>query len=398
MKHKLFSLAGELIHIIQHHGYEAYLVGGAVRDTLLERPVEDIDIATSAFPAEIMQIFPKVIPTGIKHGTVVVRHQQVSFEVTTFRTESGYSDFRRPDQVQFVSSLKEDLARRDFTINAMAMDPSFRVIDPFHGKRDIKAKIVRTVGKADHRFSEDPLRIMRAIRFQSQLNFEMEENTRNAIAVQAGWLEHIAVERIQNEWSKMLQGQALKKALKTLQSTKVYSYLPVFSESESASQQLEKVEGPFENFSNFIVYMNWFVPEIDITTWIKEWKLSNQIKNDCKLLAQLLKQSEIQPKEWIVYQLPEHLYEHFQSLLKVCTRECITQEQIKNMKQSLPIQHRSELSINGKELIQLFAYRQKGPWIQETLQTIEKAVVLGKVDNSKSAIREWLHDDRKEKR
>lgn len=395
MKHKLFSLAQELIHIIQHHGHEAYLVGGAVRDTLLERPVEDIDIATSAFPEQIMQMFQKVIPTGIKHGTVVVRYRQVSFEITTFRTESNYSDYRRPDQVQFVSNLKEDLARRDFTINAIAMNESFRVIDPFQGKQDIKKKILRTVGNANQRFTEDPLRIMRAIRFQSQLNFEIEEQTRKAITVQAHLLKHIAMERIQHEWSKMLQGQAIKKALKTLRSTKVFPYLPVFAESKKACQQLEKVACPFENFPVFIVYMNWYVPEIDITTWIKNWKLSNQIKNDSKLLAELLKQYEIQPKEWVIYQLPEHLDTSFQHLLNLCAGNTITLQQIKKMKQLLPIKNRSELSVNGRDLIQLFSNREKGPWIRETLQAIEKAVVLGEVNNSKRAIREWLQDDRK---
>src|SRR5690606_19851866 len=135
-----FKKAYKVIEQIEQAGFEAYIVGGAVRDSLLQRPVHDIDIATSAYPEEIIKLFPKTFPTGVEHGTVLVRYEQESFEITTFRKETGYTDFRRPDQVTFVHSLEEDLARRDFTINAMAFTKDFKLIDPFGGKKDLSAK------------------------------------------------------------------------------------------------------------------------------------------------------------------------------------------------------------------------------------------------------------------
>lgn len=176
----LFSHAFKIIEQIESNRFQAFIVGGAVRDYLLNRPISDIDIATDALPADIMKIFDKVIPTGIKHGTVLVRSQQLSFEITTFRKESGYQDHRHPDSVTFVSDIEEDLSRRDFTMNALAMDRNFKVIDPFGGESDIKAQIIRMVGNPNHRLQEDPLRMMRAVRFSSQLGFAVDPITLKA--------------------------------------------------------------------------------------------------------------------------------------------------------------------------------------------------------------------------
>ena len=159
-----FQRALPILQQIEAHGYEAYFVGGSVRDTLLGKAIADVDIATSAFPAEIKEIFPKTIDTGIKHGTVTVMQQGIGYEVTTFRTESGYQDFRRPDHVTFVRSLKKDLQRRDFTINALAVRADGLVIDEFDGLTDLANQTIRAVWNADERFHEDALRMMRAVR------------------------------------------------------------------------------------------------------------------------------------------------------------------------------------------------------------------------------------------
>lgn len=136
----VFQKAAEVISIIEKHQYEAYFVGGCVRDYIIDRPIHDVDIATSATPAEIQEIFPKVIPVGLEHGTVIVRHHQESFEVTTYRTDGTYTDHRRPDKVHFVRNIKEDLKRRDFTMNAIAMNAKGEIVDPFEGRKDISQK------------------------------------------------------------------------------------------------------------------------------------------------------------------------------------------------------------------------------------------------------------------
>ena len=168
--------AENLIKTLQNSGFEAYAVGGAVRDFLRGVNYSDVDITTSATPDEMLEVFKdfKVYPTGIKHGTVTVAVDGENIEITTFRTEKGYSDNRRPDEVVFVRSLVEDLKRRDFTINAMAYNEEKGVVDLFGGQADLQNKIIKTVGNPDERFNEDALRILRGLRFASVLDFEIE--------------------------------------------------------------------------------------------------------------------------------------------------------------------------------------------------------------------------------
>ena len=160
-------------------GFQCHLVGGAVRDILLGRPHTDFDIATDALPEQVMPLFRRVIPTGIKHGTVTVHFKGTTFEVTTFRTEADYGDGRRPDAVTFAPSITDDLARRDFTINAIAYDLlADRVADPHEGRRDLRSRIIRAIGDPAERFREDGLRPLRACRFAAQLGFTVDEATR----------------------------------------------------------------------------------------------------------------------------------------------------------------------------------------------------------------------------
>lgn len=194
----------EIISKLIDNGYQGYFVGGFIRDIILKHKINDIDIATDAHPEKVMSIFSKVIPTGLKHGTVTVIINNLPFEVTTFRTESKYLDYRRPDRVYFVSTLVDDLRRRDFTINAMAMSIDEKIIDPFNGQADIENRIIKTVGSADERFTEDPLRMLRAIRFAAQLDFTIEENTWNSILKNASLIQYIANERIKSELIKII--------------------------------------------------------------------------------------------------------------------------------------------------------------------------------------------------
>lgn len=199
-----FRKPDEILQILQNNGYEAYYVGGCVRDTLLQRQIHDWDITTSARPEEIMSCFEHCIPTGIRHGTVTVIENGVQAEVTTYRTDGTYSDSRHPEQVSFVRNLKEDLARRDFTINAMAMGGDGVVVDLYDGKKDLEQKSIRCVGDPDERFREDALRMLRAVRFSAQLGFEIESNTLKAIKRNASRCSNLSAERVREEMEKTL--------------------------------------------------------------------------------------------------------------------------------------------------------------------------------------------------
>lgn len=185
-------------------GFEAYYVGGCVRDRLLGRRVHDWDITTSALPQQVMALFSHCIPTGIRHGTVTVLLDGAQAEVTTFRTEGAYLDGRHPSEVRFVPRLEEDLSRRDFTVNAMAMDLSGRVTDLFGGQQDLRAGILRCVGDAEARFREDALRMLRAYRFCAQLGFTPAAETSAAISACAALTAALSVERIRDELEKTL--------------------------------------------------------------------------------------------------------------------------------------------------------------------------------------------------
>lgn len=194
-----------IIQKLERCGYEAYMVGGCVRDSVLGRKPHDYDICTSATPNEILKTFPneEIIPTGLQHGTVTILINKEPFEVTTYRVDGDYSDNRRPDNVTFTKNLVEDLRRRDFTINAMAYNPRIGLIDPFNGMKDIEYKKIRCVGSAEDRFNEDALRILRAIRFEAQLNFAGLPETMFEIERQYERLKNISVERINSEFCKI---------------------------------------------------------------------------------------------------------------------------------------------------------------------------------------------------
>lgn len=200
---KLPDIILHVLTTLEEAGFEAYVVGGCVRDYLLNQDPSDYDVCTSARPEQVMALFEHTVPTGINHGTVSVLMPE-PIEVTTFRTESSYSDHRHPDQVCFVSNIEEDLARRDFTINAMAYHPQKGIIDPFGGQEDLKHKLVRCVGNPYKRFEEDALRMLRAYRFCAKLGFAMEAKSEEALKKLHKQLSFVAVERIYTELTKIL--------------------------------------------------------------------------------------------------------------------------------------------------------------------------------------------------
>jgi tRNA nucleotidyltransferase (CCA-adding enzyme) len=194
----------QIIQQLEAAGFESYAVGGCIRDTLLSRTPDDWDITTSATPQQVKSIFPRTIDTGIQHGTVTVMISHEGFEVTTYRIDGEYEDSRHPKEVIFTPNLSEDLKRRDFTINAMAYNEKDGLVDLYGGIEDLNRKVIRCVGNPIERFTEDALRILRAIRFSAQLGFTIDEDTKNAITTLAPTLKNISAERIQAELTKLL--------------------------------------------------------------------------------------------------------------------------------------------------------------------------------------------------
>ena len=218
--------------VLEEKGFQAYLVGGAVRDLILKKPCSDWDVATNATPEQVMSMFKFVVPTGIAHGTVTVHFHKTEIEVTTFRTESEYSDGRHPDKIAYASTIEEDLSRRDFTMNAIAVNlRNGKICDPFGGRKDIRKKVIRTVGIPNERFMEDGLRPIRALRFASQLNFSIEKDTFSEIFksdVQKK-ITSISIERFRDEFLKMLKSEKPSVGLKLMEETGILKlFIPEF--------------------------------------------------------------------------------------------------------------------------------------------------------------------------
>ena len=277
-----------VLDTLNNSGFEAYIVGGCVRDSLMGIVPHDFDITTSAHPENVQDLFEKTVPTGIKHGTVTVVSGKTPVEVTTFRTESGYKDSRHPDNIHFVSSIKEDLSRRDFTVNAIAYNSQKGIIDYFGGQADIQNSVLRTVGIPQERFSEDALRILRLFRFASTLNFSCEENTFKAALKCAPALEKISGERIFSELYKAVTGDNFQifthliqnGGLKFIKICKV----PDFSVIKSLTS--EKIA-----FFTFL-----YLSSEDIYETLETLKVSNKLKHYCADLNILIKKDLPQSK------------------------------------------------------------------------------------------------------
>ncbi len=225
-----------IIDMLHNHGHEAYAVGGAVRDAILGREPKDWDITTNAFPQEIKSIFNKTIDTGIEHGTVTVLMGKVGYEVTTYRIDGEYFDSRHPSSVEFTGNLKEDLLRRDFTINAMAYNDSEGLVDEFGGLSDLRNGVIRCVGNARERFTEDALRMLRAVRFSAQLGFSVDDETKEAIEELAPSIVNISSERIRDELLKTIESDNPRHILELYNLGLTKYILPEFDEMMKCEQ------------------------------------------------------------------------------------------------------------------------------------------------------------------
>ncbi|RNF40485.1 CCA tRNA nucleotidyltransferase [Planococcus salinus] len=364
----------KVIGILEKAGYEAYMVGGAVRDYLLGKSPQDIDVTTSASPQEVKSCFSKTIDTGIQHGTVLVLLDGEGIEVTTFRTESGYSDNRRPDAVEFVKSLPEDLKRRDFTINAMAMTKELKVIDFFGGQEDLKRKLIRAVGEPDRRFSEDALRMLRAVRFSSQLNFMIDEKTLASIKRQARLIRSIAVERIKTEIDKIMVNPHTQRSMEYLKTTTLTKHLPAGY----------LFEVPWEKYiaeGNSVkgwVYMLYHL-EKEFAD-IRAYKFSNDEK---RLIEGALRAARADFWDaWTYY-----VYTEEQLQIASALREMTVNIPLE--KRRLPIHSKTDIQATGRDLMDWSASRQ-GPWLKKWIEKMEKEIVYGRLQNDKEQIKDWF--------
>lgn len=388
----IFENAKPILTKLIQNGFDAYFVGGCVRDKLLNKDIGDIDIATSALPEEVMSIFSKTVPTGIQHGTVLVIENNESYEITTFRTESTYKDFRRPSEVIYVKSILEDLKRRDFTMNAIAMTVDDELIDPFSGKDAIKQRVIQAVGNAEERFHEDALRMMRGIRFVSQLDFEMHDETFYAIQSNSALIEKIATERISVEFEKILTGKSPRKAIHLCIETNLIKHLPNFKNgiqifSELQLLPIEKLK-TIEEFWALILFIGKFdQPELIL----RNWKMSNErIKQIMKLYLLLNNEELYWSNSNLYYNGLENAkkYERLQIVLGNDENRR-TKTSLMDQYSSLPIHSKSDLCFTGNDLMK-WTNEKAGPWLKEVISEIETLIVEQKLNNNQPEIKEWF--------
>ncbi|MEG7356310.1 CCA tRNA nucleotidyltransferase [Bacillus vallismortis] len=389
---QVFIKALPVLRTLIEAGHQAYFVGGAVRDSYMKRTIGDVDIATDAAPDQVERLFQRTVDVGKEHGTIIVLWEDETYEVTTFRTESEYEDYRRPSEVNFITSLEEDLKRRDLTINAMAMTAEGQVLDYFGGKKDIDQKLIRTVGRPNHRFQEDALRMLRAVRFMSQLGFTLSLETEEAITKEKTLLSHVSVERKTIEFEKLLKGRASRQALQTLIQTGLYEELPGFYHKRenllAASEfSFESLTSREELWAALLIDLE--IDLKDAPLFLKAWKLPGKVMKEAIHIAYTFGQSL---DAMSMYEAGEKALLSAARISQLRQNERLDEEKLKDIQnayQSLPIKNLKDLDITGKDLLAL-RNRPAGQWVSEELQRIEQAVLTGKLSNQKKHIEEWL--------
>lgn len=384
----IFEPARPVLQKIEEAGFEAYFVGGCVRDTILGDSIHDIDIATSAYPSEIKAIFNRTVDTGIEHGTVMILDHGTGYETTTFRTESGYQDFRRPDKVTFVRSLSEDLKRRDFTINALALKENGEVIDLFNGLDDLKHHLIKAVGDPNERFHEDALRMMRAVRFASKLDFVIATKTLDGIKQNAPLLDKIAVERIRVEFENLLLGQNPVAGLNDFLQTGLYQYCPGLS-------------GQKEKLSGLLLLNNWqlqnneqawatLVTQLGLSLqesgkFLRRWKTSNELITSVKKMLPViagLRTSDLSPLT--LFKAGKKAVQDANQVAKLYGW-AIPDEQLMKQYDLLPIKSGKELAVNGGVLISNAGVK-PGPLLGKIIKKLTVQVVNGELPNDREAL------------
>lgn len=372
--------AKKVIYELKKQHYEAYIVGGAVRDHILKQPTSDIDITTNAKPHQVSKIF-KTKPTGLKYGTVTVYMGEETFEVTTYRVDGEYIDNRHPEEVVFVESVEEDVKRRDFTINGLLMTEKEEIIDYVNGRADLQAKIIKTIGDPKDRFTEDALRMMRAFYFQSKLGFQIDRETRDAIAEMKDKLKEIAMERILTEMIKILQGSYVKKALKSMVTTGVHEVLPGLKEGILYAENMDEI--PFvDAFFTLCFTLSGSVPAA--------WPFSNKHRHRYETARMLSEKNQAFD--------PYTLYTYGIDLCLLTNRVNYMLKKTKNMSnkieqdyKNLPIQSDLDLKLRATEMIEI-ANKKAGAWVKNLQTEMVIEVLNRRLKNEKSELEQYVRD------
>lgn len=371
------------LEILEKNGFEAYLVGGCVRDFLLGRIPNDYDITTNALPEQIIKVFSdyKTIPTGLKHGTVTVIIKKFQIEITTYRKDSTYSDNRHPDSVEFTPSLKEDLARRDFTMNGIAMNRNQDIVDLYNGREDMQKRIINCIENPDKRFDEDALRILRALRFASQLDFSIEKNTSDSIHRNAENLKNISAERINVELEKLLGGKNPYSILKEYEDV-IQVFMPEYTYSECVLKK--SVDSQLIRRSAFFLNIN------SVYDIMKRLKYSNRDINDTTKLIEYFS-ADISSKpslKIILKNIGTELAYILLDFRNLCGQDIsdskIMLDEILDNQECYLI---SQLDINGRDLMSMGI---SGVKTGKILNTLLDKVIHDEIQNNKNALEEYI--------
>lgn len=372
------------IEVLEKNGFSAYLVGGCVRDILMGIAPSDFDITTNALPEEIKRCFPKEkkILTGLKHGTVAPIINGRAIEITTYRIDGEYGDSRHPQKVTFTTELKEDLMRRDFTINAMAMDKNLNLFDHLSGKEDLEKGIIRCVGKADKRFSEDALRIMRALRFSARFGFRIEKETEKAIIKNRELLLNISKERIYEELKKLLMGKDMGRVVSSFKEV-LYVVNPLLKKAD-----MKFVGKMSAHLSvNFALLLSGLSKE-EIKEFFKSLKADKETTNEVLSLAELSRKdfSGIKEIKYLLKDFPAELIKKAVEIKRL--KEEIDDEKKEEIIDLIALAEKtctkvSDLSVGGEDIKKLGF---KGRNIGMVLSFLLDEVIEGKVKNERDAL------------
>ncbi|HLR14958.1 MAG TPA: CCA tRNA nucleotidyltransferase [Bacillota bacterium] len=378
-----------ILRKIHQAGYEAYFVGGCVRDYILSLPLKDIDIATSATPVELKEIFPHLIPIGIEHETVLIRTEQMSFEISTYKTDKGNGCFKIDHESR---TLKEDVTYRDFTMNTLAMDLEMNIIDYYDGRKDIQSACIRGVKSPVNRIKEDPLRIMRGIRFISMFGFSIEEKTSQGMKQCAHLLKDVAIERLLGECEKIFAYEYCRKAIHQMIALNIDDYLPIFKEEPTLLRDVLPYIQPLHTFAEVIALMHIQAPHQSVNEWCRRWNCSNKTKKTAKKLVHTynLMMERGMYDAYALYTLGEDIPTFFRVLRILHPHDGITLDRYLKIKDQLPIHHRQDLALNGNDLMELFPTKRPGKWIEEMLSILEYKVVIGELSNDIKTMKEWI--------
>ncbi|MFA7055075.1 MAG: CCA tRNA nucleotidyltransferase [Acholeplasmataceae bacterium] len=370
--------AKRVIQDLKRQGYEAYIVGGAVRDYILRQPLTDVDITTNAKPFQVAKLF-KTKPTGLKYGTVTVFMGTETYEVTTYRIDGEYVDGRHPEEVTYSESVIMDVARRDFTINGLLMTESDEIIDHVDGRKDIESKLIKTIGNPNDRFNEDALRMMRAFYFQSKLGFQIDRETREAISNLKDRLKDVSMERILAEMIKILQGKYLKMAFQSMITTGVSKVLPGLHQGIEYTLTLDEL--PFVDvFFTLAFTLNGHVPS--------EWTFSNKHRHRYEIASKLaIENKEIDAMMLYTYGIDLCLLAN--RVTYMLKRSKNKKVEIETLYQNLPIQSDLDLKLRATEIIKI-ANRKAGAWVKEIQTKMVVEVINRRLENNREALIEFV--------